>query len=436
MSNRAWLYLLLGAWLTLTLSRVATAQPPKQSHHPLPGEQDMRDDPALMSERMRELRELHQLQDQVRELLRDPDFISKIKQQFADVTDEQLRQLQEKIFQDGGPGGDSEWNQRLRQAASNTKLDQRQRDILRRWVENSSRKPAPPPSESRPANPSPPPSPAASHLLDPKGTPFLSMEFSQRSFLDQLQSASEKWFSEHVKDLDDETIDTLTEMKSGRAVAPSAELMRAMKQSNLPTAGLIEPASELARYLPDVGELLSEPYGDWDELFSLFREVPGSSLSALGSGPSLPSLASTAPVRGEGSATSLTLLTVGVFMLLLWKMGVGSWLRKDRGDAGDWQPGAWPVAPDAVATRQDLVRAFEHLALLRLGRSASPCHHRELAGRLIGQDAGDPTHRQAIELLAWLYEQARYAPAEESLSPAELSDARQALRYLAGVTTA
>jgi hypothetical protein len=149
----------------------------------------------------------------------------------------------------------------------------------------------------------------------------------------------------------------------------------------------------------------------------------------------MPALSSTAPASGGGSGSSLTLLTFGVFVLLLWKMGGWSWLRKDRGEAGDWRPGDWPVAPDAVTTRQDLVRAFEHLALLCLGRSASPCHHRELAGRLIEQDAGDPTRRQAVELLAWLYEQARYAPAEESLSQAELSDARHALRYLAGVTT-
>ncbi|HEY7155962.1 MAG TPA: hypothetical protein VH575_18505 [Gemmataceae bacterium] len=449
MSNRAWLCLLLGASLTIVPSRIATAQfkQPglaqfKQSHHPLPDEKELRDDPALMADRLRELHELHQLQDQVRELFKNQDFVNEIKHQF---TDEQLRRLQEKILQGGGPGGESDWNKRLQEAAKQSKLNEQQLDILRRLngqqfdilrrfiEEGRVTSPFDPPSmNSRP--PSFPPV-LPSSVPDPKSMSFPPPS-PQRSFWDRMQDASEKWLSEHMEDLSDDMVHALTEMGADNAGTPLAELLRAIKQADLPTGGLVEPAAaELSRHLPNVGEFLNEQHGNWNEMFSLFREVPGSSLPALGGGPSMPALSSTAPASGGGSGASLTLLTFGVFVLLLWKMGGWSWLRKDRGEAGAWQLGAWPVAPDAVATRQDLVRAFEHLALLCLGRSASPCHHRELAGRLIEQDAGDPTRRQAVELLAWLYEQARYAPAEESLSQAELSDARHALRYLAGVTT-
>jgi hypothetical protein len=435
MSNRAWLCLLLGVSLTIAPSHIAMAQfkqpglahPFKQSHRPLPGEPDLRDDPEMIADRLRELHELHQLQDQVRELLKNPDIVDQIKEQFRD---EELGRLQEKFLHAGGPDDVSDWN-KLREAAKQSKLNERQLDILRRWVkEGAVTSPFDPPSmNSRP--------PALSGPVpDPKSVPFPPPSFPQRSFWDRMQDASEKWLSEHMEDLSDDMVHTLTEMGADNAGTPLAELLRAMKQADLPTGGLVEPAAELSRHFPNVGEFLNEQHGNWDEMFSLFREVPGASLPALGGGPSMPALSSTAPASGGGSGASLTLLTFGVFVLLLWKMGGWSWLRKDRGDAGDWRPGAWPVAPDAVATRQDLVRAFEHLALLCLGRSASPCHHRELAGRLIEQDAGDPTRRQAVEVLAWLYEQARYAPAEESLSQAELSDARHALRYLAGVTTA
>jgi hypothetical protein len=92
------------------------------------------------------------------------------------------------------------------------------------------------------------------------------------------------------------------------------------------------------------------------------------------------------------------------------------------------------VSPQSVSTRQDVVRAFEYLALLCLGLSAAACHHRELAERLAQQDSGNPKRRQAAEMLAWLYEQARYAPDAEALSQEELTDARHALCCLAGVT--
>jgi hypothetical protein len=155
----------------------------------------------------------------------------------------------------------------------------------------------------------------------------------------------------------------------------------------------------------------------------------------LGSG-SVPSSVSAPSADGASwSAAALTLATLGVFLLLVWK--TGRWSRSTKaGGSDDWRLGSWPVAPDAVTTRQDLIRAFEYLALLCLGRRASTCNHRELAVRLTGQDAANPARRQAVEVLTWLYEQARYAPAGEVLSPGELSDARHALGYLAGVTVA
>jgi hypothetical protein len=85
-----------------------------------------------------------------------------------------------------------------------------------------------------------------------------------------------------------------------------------------------------------------------------------------------------------------------------------------------------------VASRADLVRTFEYLSLLRLGLPARAWNHREIAARL----GGDESQRRAAGLLADLYEQARYAPADEPLSPEALAEFRRDLGFLAGMTAA
>jgi hypothetical protein len=91
-----------------------------------------------------------------------------------------------------------------------------------------------------------------------------------------------------------------------------------------------------------------------------------------------------------------------------------------------------------VATRQDLVRAFEYLALLVLGPAARACHHLDLAA-LLGERApvlNPDVRRGAASALARLYEQARYAPGDEPLGEDDLAAARRDLCLLAGVAAA
>jgi hypothetical protein len=152
--------------------------------------------------------------------------------------------------------------------------------------------------------------------------------------------------------------------------------------------------------------------------------------------PSAPSV----PISSSGTGL-LWLLVLALLGVLAWKSG--SWLRDGKGDDKDpaWQLGAWPIAPARVTTRGDLVRAFEYLALMLLGPSARPCHHRDLANRMGEQGpAAAPERREAAERLGELYEQARYAPEqardEMPLPPRDQAVARQALCLLAGVTPA
>ena len=61
------------------------------------------------------------------------------------------------------------------------------------------------------------------------------------------------------------------------------------------------------------------------------------------------------------------------------------------------------MRPSQVSTREDLIRAFEHLAYLLLGPGARSLNHLDVAGRLSRDDNG---RAGAADRLAHLYEQA------------------------------
>jgi hypothetical protein len=140
----------------------------------------------------------------------------------------------------------------------------------------------------------------------------------------------------------------------------------------------------------------------------------------------------------SGAAFGTVALWVGLVLLLalvLWRLGGRSaWLTRRAGAAG-WMLGPWPVNPAGVSTRAELVQAFEYLALLRLGQEARVWNHRDIACRLSPEEA-EGARRSAAEELATLYEQARYTPDDEPLSPPALDAARRDLCLLAGVAPA
>jgi hypothetical protein len=176
--------------------------------------------------------------------------------------------------------------------------------------------------------------------------------------------------------------------------------------------------------------------GKW--LTSNLRPSPriGESLPRAGSAPRVNAPAASVPRASATSVFEVILyVAAGVGLLIVaWKTrGLWKGVLSSLGGGSTWRLGPWPVRPGAVATRGDLVRAFEHLALLCLGRSARSHHHLDL-GRLIGeQPALDPDRRrEAAATLARLYEKARYVPDDEPLAPGDVEDARRELTYLAG----
>jgi len=126
----------------------------------------------------------------------------------------------------------------------------------------------------------------------------------------------------------------------------------------------------------------------------------------------------------------VSIVLLGGAGVLLWVLVVRP--RWGRGQDG-WRLGRWPIQPSAVQTRGDVVKAFEYLALLVLGRKVSTSHHLDIAGKLgTAQDDLTGRRKNAAEELAHLYEHARYAPPEEQLSEDELATARRDLSFLAG----
>jgi hypothetical protein len=135
----------------------------------------------------------------------------------------------------------------------------------------------------------------------------------------------------------------------------------------------------------------------------------------------------------SGGGVVFLLLGAAAAGVLAWGILRRRGLFLPRGAAREWRLGPWPVRPEAVGTRDELVRAFEYLAFLRLGPAARNRNHREIA---VGLGAADQSLRHPAERLAGLYEQARYAPPDEALPDADLADARAALSLLARVAAA
>ncbi|MBX9624025.1 MAG: hypothetical protein K2X82_09470 [Gemmataceae bacterium] len=132
----------------------------------------------------------------------------------------------------------------------------------------------------------------------------------------------------------------------------------------------------------------------------------------------------------EGSWLPVVLLAAVLLGgLIWWRFWV---LRDDPREAAAALGGLgpWPVDPRRITTRADVVLAFEYLSVLICGPSAKTWTHNTIAQALSDLAA---THGEAAVMLARLYELARYTPADEPLSTAELAEARRLVCRLAGL---
>lgn len=424
MNSSAWLWF-------LPLSMLPFASPGRSlhihrpSHVILRGDLDREAAQALMDERLGELREMHRLQDDVQKLALDPNLRENIRKNFSP---EDLRKLRDKILKGGGLSGDQSWQKLLQQLGKGQKLDEQNLRVLHRWAEKEDEKRRNGGTQ-RSESAEPPSIRATDRVIRPSDQPSFGPSEPGGSAWEQFQDQAKEFFADHAGEFAGDIAAALAEANNKDEAAPLAELFRQIKNTDLSQMQLSEFAGQWADRVPNLGRFLREQSRLMDGMRSLVRNSPPSSLPAAVGPPSTDG--------SDVNGTIMALLVLGVLYVLVWRMvASASGRTKAIGLVSVCRPTR--AALLGVATREDLVRLFEQLALFRLGSAAGVCNHRELAGRLAEHefDGDAARRRQAADLLAWRYEQARYDRLAEPLSPEEWSEVRHALGFLAGVTTA
>ncbi len=186
---------------------------------------------------------------------------------------------------------------------------------------------------------------------------------------------------------------------------------------------------------------LLDPEGDGWQLgartLEHLRNVPRPDLERFGWELSTPDVDTSdipTPDLGAPGVPSLSQGTTWILFILLCLL-VGWRLlrwnkRKTPGAQARPDLGPWPIRPEAVATRADLVRAFDYLALWTLGLAVASWNHHAVARRWREQAPGCAATAQALALL---YEQARYTAGADALTETERVLARRSLLQIAEV---
>jgi hypothetical protein len=415
-------------------------EPAQRSHRPLNGARGFGDAEELVAQRLRQARELYGVQDIAQRLLRDENFLRDLQQQvhLGNLTQEDLARLEEakeKVFRGEKVDGDPALKRLLGRSGLERHLQGKDLELLRRWARQHEsgdplRASDPPPDNPDSSGPSGP-SRQRPEGSRPYGSPEPSGQGPHASPWEQFQNKAASWVKDHVADWAD-ALDERDDSARGGSLRDALKQFGRMKAEGnggfdfkLHLAG---KARGLSRYLP-LDRLWS---GDLDSALSKARlpKLPG-----LGRSFPTPSLPSASRRSGSGWQALLALAGFGALAVVLWRSL--AWYRAQAATAaGPRELGGWPVTPGAVATRHELVRAFEYLALLRLGPDARTRHHLDLADQLGAGGEDDCARRQAAGHLARLYEQARYAPEDEPLAAEDLAAARRDLCFLAGVASA
>lgn len=147
-------------------------------------------------------------------------------------------------------------------------------------------------------------------------------------------------------------------------------------------------------------------------------------------GVGAPGMPSAKPPSGETLLWFLATVALGI---VVWRLLVlyAPWAGRSRPGARIAIP--WPTHSGAVATKADLIRAFECLSIAILGPESRTWNHLEVAARL-GGEAAD--RREAADTLGRLYEQARYIPDDSPLSADAVAAAQRSFSLLAGGASA
>ncbi|HEV8059647.1 MAG TPA: hypothetical protein VGP68_07230 [Gemmataceae bacterium] len=244
-------------------------------------------------------------------------------------------------------------------------------------------------------------------------------------------------------------------MQLGDKVQGWAERFRALNPELSDSPALQRAVQSLAqsvgsedpkwRKLADAGAGLRERVSDWGKSARLERFWPSGHFEM----PDVPEFIM--PSTSDRGAVDLNLPSVGspdasaggIVTLLAWLVAIVAgaiclrklWfnVQESKRETRRKQAlmNAWPVDPLGVNSREELIRAYEFLALSRLGMTVKSWNHLAIAASL--GNSPDPLRRNAALSLTDAYEHARYAPLEEALPHEVIAEARRHLCLLAGV---
>ena len=138
---------------------------------------------------------------------------------------------------------------------------------------------------------------------------------------------------------------------------------------------------------------------------------------------SSPSAASSA-FSGEFDFTPVLVLAGVLAALAVAFFGLRH-VKLRSANAAELQFAGPPLKPADINSRADVVRAFHEFALRSAQSVQSWWTHRTVQQAILEKT---PEYRAAVETLANTYEQARYLPVEQELSPEQLESARSALQ--------
>lgn len=281
----------------------------------------------------------------------------------------------------------------------------------------------PPNSGARPANPMPPqqqtpvdpsaPAPKPSRFDPRERSPSTRDDAGAERFKEFVRRA-ERWMPQSMKD--SEAAKNLTRKLADRDWGKSSSKLFDKLGSKIDVGdGLKGTGNFLERAFNRVGN----------------RRMPNINAPNLPSAPRGPSLGTPGTPSGAEMGGAFTVLLVLAVVLIgglmIWKLLVQP-ARARTPKTGDWHPGSWPVDPSRVRTREELIQAFDHLALLRGGQVARHWHHDQVAK----QFGDDESQRVVANRVADIYELARYTPPQEPLAAERITAAGADIGSLAG----
>lgn len=449
MMIRRCLGLLLLLTALLATARLAPAQPrPRQkpsegpgSHVPIPKGDGVADPQKLFEQRLREMgarsKDFKDLQDTVRKMLSDDQLkklVEQFKKQGINPNDPAARkQIEELIKKQQATGSMPKMSpediERLQKMVKNFFPDGKLPDKL-------------PPDGDPTGNTKPPDGDPNGNAKPPDGDPNGNAKpptpqpnpVDQES-LDKARKQLEK-LNKQLGNIGDKLKDSPALQEAVRDMAKS---LLDMQNTQLPPEERLDAQlANLNRFTQDTGDWFKDSFKslkkfDLPDMPKLDMPTP----NWTGPNIDLPNVpmprglpgAPGVPGAPGGWQVLLVLFTLAVLALTLWKLWGRDAAERLLAARASWKLGPWPIHPGRIASREDLIRAYEYLSMLRFGYPARTWNHLAIASQL----GSDEQRRQAAAQLATLYEQVRYAPGETPLSAEALAAARRDLCFLAGV---